>query len=100
LANRHVRYSTAGDTTLRNAQPLLANIGARRLGRSAQREFDECLTMRKTGRRRLYFSNHVGYRMHLALIARSKARTLRDAILEALRQVEGAYSLFSARRKS
>jgi amidophosphoribosyltransferase len=100
LAIGHVRYSTAGDTSLRNAQPLLANTSHGILAIAHNGNLTNALTLRKELERMgSIFQTTSDTECILHLVARSKAKTLRDAILEALRQVEGAYSLVFCTKK-
>lgn len=100
LAIGHVRYSTAGDTTLRNAQPLLANTAHGTLAIAHNGNLTNALTLRKqlesSGS---IFQTTSDTECILHLVARSKAKSLRDAILEALQQVEGSYSLVFCTKK-
>ena len=90
----HTRYSTAGDTTLTNAQPIVidCNKGKIALGHNGN------LTNASEIRRRLedrgsIFQTTSDTEVIVHLIARSQARNLPGAIADALNQVEGAYSL-------
>ncbi|HXA55841.1 MAG TPA: amidophosphoribosyltransferase [Candidatus Acidoferrum sp.] len=94
LAIGHTRYSTAGDTTLTNAQPIVidCNKGKLALGHNGN------LTNATEIRRRLehrgsIFQTTSDTEVIVHLIARSAARNLPGAIADALSQVEGAYSL-------
>src|ERR1035441_7296721 len=100
LAIGHVRYSTAGDTSLRNAQPLLANTSHGVLALAHNGNLTNALTLRKQleGSGSI-FQTTSDTECILHLVARSKAKTLREAILEALRQVEGSYSLVFCTKK-
>ncbi len=100
LAIGHVRYSTAGDTSLRNAQPLLATTAHGTLAVAHNGNLTNALTLR----RQLESSGSIfqttsDSEVILHLIARSKASSLRDAIIETLRQVEGSYSLVFCTKK-
>jgi len=100
LAIGHVRYSTAGDTTLRNAQPLLAHTSHGVLAVAHNGNLTNALTIRKNLENSgSIFQTTSDTECILHLIARSKAKTLRDAILEALAQVEGSYSLVFCTKK-
>jgi amidophosphoribosyltransferase len=100
LAIGHVRYSTAGDTTLRNAQPLLANTSHGVLAIAHNGNLTNALTIRKSLENQgSIFQTTSDTEVILHLVARSKAKTLREAILEALRQVEGSYSLVFCTKK-
>ena len=90
----HTRYSTAGDTTLMNAQPIVidCNKGKIAIGHNGN------LTNASEIRRRLehrgsIFQTTSDTEVIVHLIARSSARNLPGAIADALSQVEGAYSL-------
>lgn len=100
LAIGHVRYSTAGDTSLRNAQPLLATTSHGSLAIAHNGNLTNALTLRKhleaSGS---IFQTTSDTECILHLVARSRASSLRDAILEALRQVEGSYSLVFCTKK-
>jgi amidophosphoribosyltransferase len=97
LAIGHVRYSTAGDASLRNAQPLLAATVHGTVAVAHNGNLTNALTLRKqlesTGS---IFQTTADSEVFLHLIARSRAASLRDAIIEALKQVEGSYSLVFA----
>jgi len=90
----HTRYSTAGDTSLNNCQPILidCNKGKLALGHNGN------LTNAGDWRRKLehrgsIFQTTSDTEVIVHLIARSAARNLSGAIGDALNQVEGAYSL-------
>jgi len=94
VAIGHTRYSTAGDTSLTNAQPIVidCNKGKLALGHNGN------LTNAGDWRRRLehrgsIFQTTSDTEVIVHLIARSSARNLPGAIGDALNQVEGAYSL-------
>jgi len=90
----HTRYSTAGDTSVSNAQPIVidCNKGKLALGHNGN------LTNAGEWRRKLehrgsIFQTTSDTEVIVHLIARSAARHLSGAIADALNQVEGAYSL-------
>jgi amidophosphoribosyltransferase len=90
----HTRYSTAGDTSVSNAQPIVidCNKGKLALGHNGN------LTNAGDWRRKLehrgsIFQTTSDTEVIVHLIARSAARHLSGAIADALNQVEGAYSL-------
>ena len=90
----HTRYSTAGDTSLNNAQPLTVdcNKGLLALAHNGN------LVNARQVRRRLeqrgsIFQTTSDSEVILHLIAHSRQKLLIDALAEALHQVEGAYSL-------
>jgi amidophosphoribosyltransferase len=90
----HTRYSTAGDSTILNAQPIVidCNKGKLALGHNGN------LTNAAEFRRRLehrgsIFQTTSDTEVIVHLVARSAARNLVSALADALCQVEGAYSL-------
>ena len=90
----HVRYSTAGESRLLNAQPL--KISSHR-GEIAVCHNGNLVNARQV-RDRLeregsIFTSTSDTEVILHLIARSRQPQLEDAIVEALREMKGAYSL-------
>ena len=94
VAIGHTRYSTAGDTTLTNAQPLVidCNRGKLALGHNGNLT-NASQIRRKLEDRGAIFQTTSDTEVVIHLIARSSARNLPGAIADALLQVEGAYSL-------
>src|SRR5262249_15545350 len=77
LAIGHVRYSTAGDTSLRNAQPLLANTSHGTLAIAHNGNLTNAITLRKQLERSgSIFQTTSDTECILHLIARSKAKSL------------------------
>ncbi|MGB6544175.1 MAG: amidophosphoribosyltransferase [Candidatus Acidiferrales bacterium] len=94
LAIGHTRYSTAGDTSLANAQPIVidCNKGPLAVGHNGN------LTNALECRRRLehrgsIFQTTSDTEVIVHMVARSAARNLSGALSDALQQVEGAFSL-------
>ena len=90
----HNRYSTQGDTVLRNVQPLFAELetGGFAVGHNGN------LTNAKTLRRELVkrgciFQSTMDTEVIIHLIATSLFGSLLDRMIDALGQVQGAYSL-------
>ena len=90
----HVRYATTGETVLRNVQPLFAelNTGGFAVGHNGN------LTNAQSLRRELIhegaiFQSTSDTEVILHLVARSRKPLLIDRFIEALRSIEGAYSL-------
>ena len=100
LAIGHVRYATAGETSLRNAQPLLATTSHGLLAVAHNGNLTNAITIRRqlenTGS---IFQSTSDSEVILHLVARSRAKSLREAIIEALRQLEGSYSLVLCTKK-
>jgi amidophosphoribosyltransferase len=94
LAIGHTRYSTAGDSLLINAQPLRVecNKGSVAIAHNGN------LVNAREVRARLeaegsIFQTNSDTEVILHLVARSREKTLPDAIADALRRIEGAFSL-------
>ncbi len=94
LAIGHTRYSTAGDTTLLNAQPLTVECNKGLLALAHNGNLVNALEIRRRLEKRgSIFQTTSDTEVLLHLIAESRCDSLLDALAEALRQVEGAYSL-------
>ena len=94
LAIGHVRYSTAGGSHIKNAQPFAVDYQ----GGSVSIAHNGNLVNHEELRRRLeekgsIFQSGADTEVIVHLIAMSKHKTLRERVVEALGQVEGAYSL-------
>jgi amidophosphoribosyltransferase len=90
----HVRYSTAGEVSLREAQPFLIDCHRGQIAVCHNGN----LPYAQEIRRQLeldgaIFSSTSDTEVVLHKIARSRAETLVDAIVETFREVEGAYSM-------
>jgi len=90
----HVRYSTTGDSVLRNVQPLFADLdsGGFALGHNGN------LTNALSLRRELVANGAIcqstsDTEVILHLMARSRKRRLVERFIDALFQIEGAYAL-------
>ena len=93
IAAGHVRYSTTGETILRNVQPLFADLGT---GGFAVAHNGN-LTNGTTLRRQLVkdgsiFQSTTDTEVVLHLISRSQKRRIVERLVEALRQLEGSYA--------
>jgi amidophosphoribosyltransferase len=90
----HVRYSTAGDSSLRNAQPIAAEYARGSIAvchNGTLTNFAEIKgTLEKEGS---IFGSGSDTECFIHLIARSPRGKVIDRIIESLGQVEGAYSL-------
>jgi amidophosphoribosyltransferase len=90
----HTRYSTAGDTALTNAQPIVIDCNKGKLAIAHNGNLTNAIELRKKLEHRgSIFQTTSDTEVILHLIARSNARNLSGAIADALNQVEGAYSL-------
>jgi amidophosphoribosyltransferase len=90
----HVRYSTAGSSRLRNAQPITANTvhGPIAIAHNGNLTNAEALR-REMERDGAIFQSSSDTEVILHLLARSPAGPLEDQLPYALRKVTGAYSL-------
>jgi amidophosphoribosyltransferase len=90
----HVRYSTAGDSTKRNAQPIVVDYagGAVAIGHNGNLVNAVELRERLEAEGAI-FQTTADTECIVHLIARSRERTLPERAADALRQVRGAYSL-------
>jgi amidophosphoribosyltransferase len=94
LAIGHTRYSTAGDTTLNNAQPVVIDCNKGHIGLAHNGNLTNAGEWRrKLEHRGSIFQTTSDTEVIVHLVARSSARTLAAALADALNQVEGAYSL-------
>ncbi len=90
----HTRYSTAGDTTLINAQPIAIDFNKGKLALGHNGNLTNAIELRRRlEHRAAIFQTTSDTEVIVHLIARSNARNLPGALAEALNQVEGAYSL-------
>ncbi|MCC7427107.1 MAG: class II glutamine amidotransferase, partial [Alphaproteobacteria bacterium] len=90
----HVRYATTGGTVLRNVQPLFADFefGGFAIGHNGNLTNAYALHKALT-RRGCLFQSTTDTEVIVHLIATSLYSTLVDRFIDALKQVEGAYSL-------
>ena len=90
----HNRYATTGDTVLRNVQPIYRRFRVRRLRAGPQRQPDQRpRAAPELVRRGCLFQSTTDTEVIIHLIALSHYSTVVDRLIDALKQVEGAYSL-------
>ncbi|MBT7954806.1 MAG: amidophosphoribosyltransferase [Rhodospirillaceae bacterium] len=90
----HNRYSTAGETVLRNVQPIFAEFEFGGLGIGHNGNLTNAFTLRKRlVERGCIFQSTMDTEIIVHLIAISQFSTVFDRMIDALRHVEGAYSL-------
>jgi amidophosphoribosyltransferase len=94
LAIGHTRYSTAGDSALLNAQPILvqSSKGAIAVAHNGNLVNATTIRARLEGHGSIFQTNS-DTEVIVHLIALSKEQTLPEAMADALRRVEGAFSL-------
>jgi len=90
----HVRYATTGETALRNVQPLFADLAAGGFAVAHNGNISNALFLRaEMNRRGSIFQSTSDTEVIIHLVATSTYRDLLDRFIDALRRVEGAYSL-------
>src|SRR5204863_5770083 len=90
----HVRYSTAGESKLMNAQPILIDCAHGQIAICHNGNLVNAKELREElVRSGSIFQSNSDTEVILHLYARSKARHIDDAIVESVSQVQGAFSL-------
>jgi amidophosphoribosyltransferase len=90
----HVRYSTTGETLLRNAQPLFAELNFGGLAIAHNGNLTNAMLLRKQLiDRGCLFQATSDTEVIIHLMALSRCNSIEDRLVDALKQVEGAYSL-------
>jgi amidophosphoribosyltransferase len=94
LAIGHTRYSTAGDSALLNAQPIMvqSNKGTIAIAHNGNLVNAQEIRHRLEAQGSIFQTNS-DTEVIVHLIALSREQTLPEAMADALRRVEGAYSL-------
>lgn len=94
IANGHVRYSTTGKSAIENAQPLVLQIKYGKIAIAHNGNLTNALMLKNDLLNRgADFKSTTDSEVIGHLIAHSKAESLEDAIVDALQQIKGAYSL-------
>jgi len=90
----HVRYSTTGETALRNVQPLFAELAEDGFAVAHNGNISNAMKLRRTLQRRgSIFQSTSDTEVIIHLAATSHLTSTLDRLIDALKQVEGAYSL-------
>jgi amidophosphoribosyltransferase len=90
----HVRYSTTGETALRNVQPLFAELAEDGFAVAHNGNISNAMKLRRTLQRRgSIFQSTSDTEVVIHLVATSHFTNTLDRLTDALKQVEGAYSL-------
>ena len=90
----HVRYSTTGGAGIRNVQPLFAELASGGFAVAHNGNISNAMRVRgELNRRGSIFQSTSDTEVIIHLVATSTYRTLLDRFIDALKQVEGAYSL-------
>src|SRR5579872_5472196 len=96
----HVRYSTTGETVLRNVQPLFAELEAGGLAVAHNGNLTNGLTLRRELiRGGVICQSTTDTEVVLMLAARSRRPRIVDRFVEALTEIEGAYALVALTNK-
>jgi amidophosphoribosyltransferase len=94
LAIGHTRYSTAGDSALLNAQPILVQSNKGSIAVAHNGNLTNAAEVRsRLERQGSIFQTNSDTEVIVHLIALSREHTLPEAIADALGRVEGAFSL-------
>lgn len=97
----HNRYSTSGETLLRNVQPLFAEFSFGGFSLAHNGNLTNAYTLRKQLiARGAIFQSTSDTEVIVHLIATSQAGSVEERMVEALRQVNGAYSLVALSREA
>lgn len=90
----HVRYSTTGSSELKNAQPFMVDYARGMMAIAHNGNLTNASLIRnELESKGSIFQSSMDTEVIVHLIARSREKTFLERTIEALRQVEGAYSL-------
>ncbi|MGQ0659554.1 amidophosphoribosyltransferase [Sphingosinicella sp.] len=90
----HVRYSTTGASALRNVQPLFAELATGGFAVAHNGNISNAMRLRRElNARGSIFQSTSDTEVIIHLVATSGYRSLLDRFIDALKHVEGAYSL-------
>jgi len=94
IAIGHVRYSTAGDSKVDNAQPILIECVHGQVAIAHNGNLVNASELKdELGRHGAIFQTSTDTEVILHLYARSRAMTTDDAVVEAISHAQGAFSL-------
>jgi amidophosphoribosyltransferase len=100
MASGHVRYSTTGGSGLRNVQPLFADLASGGFSIAHNGNISNAMSLRRElVQRGAIFQSTSDTEVIIHLVATSRYPTLLDRFVDALRMVEGAYSLICMTRE-
>jgi len=90
----HNRYSTSGEPNLRNVQPFFAEFSFGGLSLGHNGNLTNAYTLRaQLTRDGAIFQSTSDTEVILHLVARSTKKTVEERVIDAVKQIEGAYSL-------
>ena len=94
MAIGHNRYATTGETLLRNVQPFYADLSLGGFALAHNGNLTNAMTLRRDLiARGSLFASTSDTEVIVHLVALSHGHTVEDRVVDALKQVEGAYSL-------
>lgn len=94
MAIGHNRYATTGETLLRNVQPFYADLSLGGFALAHNGNLTNAMTVRRELiARGSLFASSSDTEVIVHLVALSEGHTVEDRVIDALKQVEGAYSL-------
>ena len=93
IALGHNRYSTTGDTVLRNVQPLFADLATGGFAVAHNGNLTNALTLRRSSSPGAIRQSTSDTEVILHLLSRSRRRRIVERFVDALLQIEGAYAL-------
>jgi len=100
MAIGHVRYSTTGETILRNVQPLFAELGGGGFAIGHNGNLTNGLTLRRQlVRDGALMQSTTDTEVILHLVAQSRRNHFIDRFIDGLRQLEGAYAFVGLTNK-
>jgi len=100
MAMGHVRYSTTGETILRNVQPLFAELNGGGFAVGHNGNLTNGLTLRRAlVAEGAMMQSTTDTEVVLHLVARSRRNRFIDKFIDSLRQLEGSYSLVALTNK-
>ncbi len=100
IAIGHNRYSTAGSSVLKNVQPIVANFSLGALALAHNGNLVNATELRATLEEEgAIFQSTSDSEVVVHLIAHSKGDSMEDRVVQALREISGAYSLLILRER-
>ncbi|HCX66005.1 MAG TPA: amidophosphoribosyltransferase, partial [Rhodobiaceae bacterium] len=100
MAIGHVRYSTTGETILRNVQPLFADLWGGGFAVAHNGNLTNAITLRNDlVRDGAIFQSTSDTETILQLVARSRKPRVMERFVDALAQIQGAYALVALTNK-
>ena len=94
IAIGHVRYSTTGSSLLCNTQPLMVNYSGGKIALAHNGNLTNAAEIRhELEEQGTIFQTSIDSEVFVNLIARSRAETVEEKIIESLKKIRGAYCL-------